>query len=145
MLGILKYFKLKIAARHIKEIAHLFKSAKDPIPILDTADFIYNILCTDCTATYIGTTKRPLKIRIYEHLKDVYNPPEKWTTLSKHAWKQDQKFNFNAVTITGGFDNYKKRMILEITHITSTSNSVNQRIDAENLLVFYLSLLSNQV
>ena len=75
MSGILQPFNIKIAPRNINDLSHLFKSAKDPIPLLDTIQ--YNIPCSDCTATYIGTTKRPLKTRIHEHQKDVYNPPEK--------------------------------------------------------------------
>ena len=65
MSGILKPFNVKIAPRNINDLSHLFKSAKDPIPLLDTADAVYNIPCSDCTATYIGTTKRSLKTRIH--------------------------------------------------------------------------------
>ena len=135
---------MKIAPRNINDLSHLSKSAKDPIPLLDTAD-IYNIPCSDCTATYIGTTKRLSKIRIDEHQKDVYNPLEKWTALKKHAWHQNHKFNFDEVTMIDRSDNYKKRMILDVTHIASTSHSVNQRTDTENSSVFYLPLLNNQV
>ena len=136
--------KINISPLNINELSHLFKSAKDPIPLLDAADVVYNIPCSYCKAIYIGTTERPLKTRIHEHKKYVYNPPEKWTALTKHAWHQDQKFNFDEVTIIDRSDNYKKRIILEMTHIANTSHSVNQRTDTENLSVSYLPLLNNQ-
>ena len=47
----------------------------------------------------------------------VYNPPEKWTALTKHEWHQDHTFNFNNIKIVDRSDHYKKRMILEMTHI----------------------------
>ena len=50
--GILKPFNLKIASRNTNGLSHLFKSTKDPISKLDTAN-VYNILCSDGTAAYI--------------------------------------------------------------------------------------------
>ena len=65
--GILKPFNIKIAPRNENDFSHFFKSSTDQINKLDTADVVYNISCTGCTASYIGTTKRPLKTRITEH------------------------------------------------------------------------------
>ena len=80
--GFLKPFNIKIVPGNENYLSNFFKSAKDHIAKLDTADVVYNILCTGCTASYIGTTKRPLKTRISEHKKDVFNPPDKWTALT---------------------------------------------------------------
>ena len=85
--GFLKPFNIRIASRNVDDLSHFFKSTKDRISKMDTADVSYNIPCSDCTATYIGTTKRPLKTRLHEHKMDVYNPPDKWTALTKHAWQ----------------------------------------------------------
>ena len=74
-------------------------------------------------------------------MNKLFNPPDKWTALTKHAWNQDHKFDFNAVNILDRSRNYKKRMILEMTHIASKPHVVNQRTDTENLSVFYLPLL----
>ena len=134
--GILKPFNIKIASRNPNGLSHLFKSTKDPISKLDTANVVYNIPCSECTAAYIGTTKRPLKNKIHEHTKDVYNPPEKWTALTKHALYQDHMFNFDEVNIIHRSDNYKKRMILEMTHIAGNPHAVNQIADTDNLSVF---------
>ena len=142
--GILKPFNIKIALRNVNNLSRFFKPTKDRISKLDTADIVYNIPCTDCTATYIGTTKRPLKTRIHEHKRDVYNPPDKWTPLTKHAWEQDHTFNFDNIQIVDRADNYKKRMILEMTHIASNPNSIKQRTDTDNLSIFYMSLLNNK-
>ena len=105
--GILKPFNIKITPRNSNGLSHFFKSTKDPISKLDTANVVYNIPCSDCTAAYVGTSKRPLKTRIHEHTKD----PEKRTALTEHAWHQDHKFIFYEVTIIDRSDNYKKRYL----------------------------------
>ena len=71
-------------------------------------------------------------------------PPDKWTALTKHAWQQDHTFSFDNVQIVDKSVNYKKRMILEITHIASNPNSINQRSDTENLSVFYHPLSNSR-
>ena len=142
--AILNPFSIKIVSRNSNDLSRIFKTTKDPIPKLNTANVVYNIPCTDCTVCYIGTTKRPLKNRILEHKKDVYNPPDKWTALTKHAWHQDHTFDFDNVQIVDQSDNYRKRMILEMTHIASNPNTINQRTDTDNLSVCYNSLLNNR-
>ena len=107
--------------------------------------YIYYIPCTGCTADCIGTTKRPLKNRIRELIKDVYNAPDKWTALTKHAWHQDHTLNFHDDKILDRSKFYKKRMTLEITHIASNPCAVNQRTDLDNLSVFYLPLFNDKI
>ena len=75
--------------------------------------FLRVILCTDCTVSYICTTKRPLETKILEHKRDVYNPLDKWTVLSNHAWHQDHTFDFDNAQIVDRSDNYRKRMMDE--------------------------------
>ena len=74
--GILKPFDVKIASCNVNNLSCFFKPTKDRISKLDTADVVYKFPCKECTATYIGTTKRPIKTRIHEHKRDVYNPPD---------------------------------------------------------------------
>ena len=64
--------------------------------------------------------------------------------LTQHAWEQDHTFNFDNIQIVDRADNYKKRMILEMTCIASNPNSINQRTDTDTLSVFYISLLNNK-
>ena len=123
--GILKPFNISIASRNVNDLSRCFNSMKDRICKLETADVIYNISCSDCTATYIGTIKRPLKTKLHEHKRDVYNPPDKWMALTKHAWQQDHTFSFDSIQIVDKSVNYKKLMILEMTHIVRNPNSIN--------------------
>ena len=97
--AILKHFNNKIVSRNTNDLSRILETTKDTIHKLETANVVYNIPCADCTASYIGTTKRTLKTRILEHKKDVYNPPDKWTALTKHAWHHDHTFNFDNVHI----------------------------------------------
>ena len=96
-----------------------FISSKGRIGKLATADIIYNIPCSNSTATYIRTTKWILETRLLEHDRNFYYPPDKSTTLTKHAWQQDHTFSYDSVQIVDKSVNYKKGMILKITHIDS--------------------------
>ena len=69
---------------------------------------------------------------------------DKWTALTKHTWCQDHKFNSDEVKIVDRAKNYKKRMILEMTHIVSNPLAVNQKTDTDNLSAFFLPLLNNK-
>ena len=60
------------------------------------------------------------------------------------AWEQDHTFNFDNIKIVDRADNYKTWMILEMKHIASNPNSINQRTDTDNLSVFYMSLLNRK-
>ena len=142
--AILKPFTVKIISRNTNDLSRIFKTTKDTIYELETANVVYNIPYADCTASYIGTTKRPLKTSILEQKKDVYNPPDKWTALAKHAWHQDHTLDFDNVQIVDRSDNYRKQMILEMTHIASNPNTINQRTDTDNLSVLYDSLLNSR-
>ena len=70
--AILKPFNIKIVSRNTNDLSQIFKTTKDIFPKLETVNVVYNIPCADCTAYYMGTTKRPLKTRILEYKKDVY-------------------------------------------------------------------------
>ena len=142
--AILKPFNIKTVSRNTNDLSRIFKTTKDTIPKLETAKVVYNNPCADCTASYRGTIKRPLKTRISEHKKDVYNPPDKCTALTKHAWHQDHTFDFDNVQIVDRSDNYRKRIILEMSYIASNPNTMNQRTDTDNLSIFYHLLLNNR-
>ena len=75
--------------RNVNDLSACFRSKKDPIPQFDNVNVVYKIPCTGCDSSYIGTTKRPLKLRLKEHTTDVYivvyKPPDKWTALTTHA------------------------------------------------------------
>ena len=48
--------------------------------------------------------------------------------------------NFDEVNIIDRYDNYKNRMILEMTYVAGSLHAVNQRADTGNLSVFYIPL-----
>ena len=51
---------------------------------------------------------------------------------------------YKLVKIVDRSNNYKKRMILEMTHIASNSHTVNQKTDIDNLSAFYFPLLNKK-
>ena len=70
--GILKPFDIKPVFRSLNDLSACFRSKKDPIPQFDNVNVVYKIPCTGCDSSYIGTMKRPLKLRLKEHTTDVY-------------------------------------------------------------------------
>ena len=55
----------------IINIKNIIKTHKDEIEKMCNCGTVYKISCIDCTATYVGQTKRKLRKRIDEHRADV--------------------------------------------------------------------------
>ena len=57
--------------RVILKPCNLLVKPKNPVPLLKRSDVVYQVRCSDCPISYIGETKRHLKIRIEEHKRAV--------------------------------------------------------------------------
>jgi hypothetical protein len=67
-----------------EKLSDLLGSTKDRIPD-DEKSGIYEINCLDCDATYIGKSKRKIKIRGKEHQDDCRKPPSEEKPVAKHS------------------------------------------------------------
>ena len=87
-----------------------------------TSNLVYNLQCPLCCATYIGETKRKLKQRISEHLRDI-NDGVKNTALVNHYHSAHGKIVYPIVKIV---------YLLERENTKERRSIENEYIDAMN-------------
>ncbi|XP_067617449.1 uncharacterized protein [Eurosta solidaginis] len=117
---------------------YIFTKIKDPIPKDQQNDVVYKITCNGrdddkCGKWYIGTTKRQLGIRIYEHQKDAANKTTN-TGLAHHLTKSNHIADFSNVEILDIEKREKTRMSLESIRIQQQiSNTLNFKEYFDNI------------
>ena len=102
---------------------------KDTTNKLDQTNVVYEFSCKDCSAHYIGETKRVLKKRMSEHSR---NKNEE-LVVNIHRNIFNHEFDFESVKIKDVEQNYHKRLVSEMLFINSTPNSINKYEDTQNL------------
>jgi len=60
---------------------------------------MYKIFCKDCDASYMGQTKRKLKTRLNEHIKNIKLDPQKHSVISDHILEHDHSFDWKSIKI----------------------------------------------
>jgi len=89
----------------------------------------------------VGQTKRYLKTRINEHIKNIKAEDSKLSVVSKHTLECNHSFDWENVRILDFEQNYHKRMISEMIHIKTQKNGINS-VDIECLDSSYFNLLT---
>ena len=144
---ILGNYNINIAFKNHKSLKIIFKSTKDQLKKEKLSHIVYSIPCKDknCKAVYIGQTKRFLQSRIKEHKNNIKESPSKQNALTKHTIEKDYFFYFESTKILSRECNYKKRLLLEMCHISGLKEAVNLRTDMENLSKIYNPIIKNRV
>jgi len=76
------------------------KRGKDVLEVLSHQDIVYKIKRNNCEATYIRQTKRQLRTRIHEHVKDINKKSGSLSVfISNHRLENDHEMNWNGVEI----------------------------------------------
>ena len=114
--------KLTVAFKPPSDIGKQF-------PFKDKTDqktgVVYHFKCKNCTANYVGKTKRNLNTRIREHQTTKNSSIFKHTTLEKH------EFDFDNVEILDR-DNSEKRLDLkEMLYIRKLQPELNKQEDSQ--------------
>ncbi|XP_058449052.1 uncharacterized protein LOC131429013 [Malaya genurostris] len=152
------YPQVKITQKPIKTIARILPSTKYPIDPMLRSNVIYSISCEDCNMCYIGMTRNQLKTRLYGHnsninqyhkLRDagknsndeqMNNLGEK-TALIQHMIQHNHTFNTAQAKIIDRTYRSSSLPILEMCHITNTTNTINHRTDVDGLNTIYAGIL----
>lgn len=82
---------------------------------------VYQIQYNDCEASYLGQTKTNLLTRFKEYKQNFTSTSNKPTVILKHCLESSHSFNFDNTKI--------------LIHIKANDNSINHRLDTENLFV----------
>jgi len=92
---------------------------------------VYKISCNNCNASYVDQTKRQLKTRINEHIKNIALEESKHSVITKHILDKNHTFNWQNTKILDFESNYFKRLISEMIHIKTQENSLNSIDDID--------------
>ncbi|KAI4476581.1 hypothetical protein M0804_013475 [Polistes exclamans] len=109
---------------------------------LEQSNLVYKIPCV-CDKCYIGQTKQKLKKRLEQHKNDckpMNAQKSNITALAEHHFSTGHNFKFDETNILDKGDNWYKRNISEMYHITN-NNTVNYRTDTNNLNNIYNEIL----
>jgi len=81
----------------------------------------------------VGQTKRQLKTRINEHVKNIKVEDSKHSVISKHMLENNHSFDWQNIKILDFKPNNYKRIVSEMIHIKTQGNGLNSVDDIECL------------
>lgn len=83
--NLLKSYKIEMAFSSKTQLKNLLGSTKDKKPMLEKSGvYLANCNVPECDKVYVGKTKRPLKVRMKEHLNDIKNNKIEKSGLAEH-------------------------------------------------------------
>ena len=87
-------------------------------------EVVYEVPCKECYLTYIGETRRTLKVRIGEHKQAVKrgNPRNR---IVVHAHQSQHAIDWDGAKVKRSVSVYWKRRTTEAIHIRLSVGSVN--------------------
>jgi len=119
--------------RVLNNLGKFIKAHKDTNNHFNNNNVIYKIFCNDCSASYVGQTKRQLKTRTKEHSNNSKSISAKPLVITEHMMEFSHSFDWNNVKISNKEANYFKRSVSEMLHIREQLNGLNAQKDTELL------------
>ena len=99
-------------------------NVKNCIPEEKNREVVYELHCITAHLSYIGETKRTLRVRIGEHKQAV-----KWGDLRNgiavHAHQSQHAINWDGAKVKRSVSGYWKRRTTEAIHIRLSEGTVN--------------------
>ena len=99
-------------------------NVKNCIPEEKKREVVYEVPCKECHLSYIGETKRTLRVRIGEHKQAV-----KWEDprngIAVHAHQSQHAINWDGAEVKRSVSGYWKRRTTEAIHIRLSERTTN--------------------
>jgi len=128
--------------RILNKLPCFIKRHKDVNKLEVNNNVVYKIFCNNCNASYVGQTKRQLKTRINEHVKNIVQNESKHSVITKHILGKNHTFDWLNVKILDFENNYFKRLVSEMIYMKTQSNGLNSMDDIECLDFSNFNLLT---
>jgi hypothetical protein len=106
---------IKTAFKPITKIKDLLPNVKSQISMLDK-EGVYEIPCT-CGKNYIGQTRRSLKTRIKEHIRDAKEGKIETSAIAEHIHNTSHTIKFDEVKLLHHITDYGSRLNKEAIEI----------------------------
>jgi len=127
--------------RVLNNLGKYIKVHKDVNNLQSNNNAVYKISCKNCSASYVGQTKRQIKTRIAEHRNNIKSVSSKHSVITEHMLEFDHKFDWENIQILDAESNYYKRCVSEMLHIKEQPNGLNAQSDTELLDDSYFNIL----
>jgi len=121
-----------VGYRCSNKIDNIIKVHKDRTEHNYKSNIVYKIHRQNY-ASYVGQTKRQLKMRIKEHFNNIKLDESRHSVITQHILKYNHSFNWKDIKILDSKPNYKERLISEMLHIKEQANGINLKKDTEFL------------
>jgi len=96
-----------------------------------------------CEATYVGQTKRQLRIKLKEHKNNLKQDQSKYSVISEHnIIEYNHSFDWDNTKIIDRESNFDKRTVSEMIHIKQQKVGLNLNSDTELLDDSYFDILN---
>ena len=116
----------------------VIKSGKNPTNKWKQTSIVYKFNCKNCPATYIGESKRALRIRINEY-KILKNSE---SVVCEHQLEFNHEFDWENTKIVNYISDYRKRLKSKMINIKFNKFTINKKEDIFTLKRIYFPLLS---
>ena len=90
------------------------KSLRTNIPVSQRSNVIYMTRCSDCSACYIGKTKRKLHTRVCEHRAALKG--RGFSSIAEHSLRVGHRINWTNVEVIGS-DCFDIRLLYKETFL----------------------------
>jgi len=131
-----------IGYRILNKLTGFIKRHKDKNSFDNNSNVVYKVSCNNCNASYVGQTKRKVRTRINEHIKNIKVDESKHSVITKHILDFNHTFDWHNFKIMDFETNYYKRLISEMLYIKTQDNGLNSVEDIDCLDSSYFNLLT---
>jgi len=141
----IQYFKnisfSTLAFSCYNNLKKFIKVHKDVLPTSSRSNVVYRINCLDCEASYVGQTKRCLKVRLNEHRNHIKRNTTHNSVITEHKLEFKHEFDWENIKILDEERILNKRLISEMIYIKKQQQGLNAQSDTILLDPIYNELL----
>ena len=134
---ILNRHNIHAIPRFNNKLDQIIKLGKDPTKKSHQTNVVYKLNCLDCPSTYIGETKRELRVRLYDHKSKVDS------LVFLHAHDTGHNFDWKKTQILDRESVKTKRLLAESFYINCNEHTINKKEDSQFLNRIYKNLIKS--
>lgn len=135
MMRVAPFIKLHVVYYNRCTIRSLFnKSLRTNIPVLQRSNVIYMMRCSDCSACYIGKTKRKLHTRVCEHRAALKG--RGFSCIAEHSLRAGHRIDWTNVEVIGSDCSDIRLLYKETFLIKKHKPTMNNYVSSKSLNVF---------
>ncbi|KAK3716447.1 hypothetical protein QZH41_007056 [Actinostola sp. cb2023] len=138
---VLEGYNVKTSIKPLTTLRQLLSKPKDEIPLGKKTGVVYEMPCEDCTAVYVGETKRSLDTRRKEHKASVRLAKTDASALAQHANALNHNIAWEDTRVLASENNWVKRRWTEAWFIARNNQALFNRDCGRTLPNTYFPLL----